>query len=149
MISYAVQASARKLFRSNNRATSGWTLSGITRFSTGLPVTLYNNNDTSLLGTIPNGINNNGIDTPDYSGAPLAISLNPRNGKPAFDTMAFGLPSIGTLGNAPRRFFYGPGIENFDMALQKNLPITESKYFNFGLRPSTSSTTRSSMARQR
>ena len=133
VISYAYQVPLAKLFRGNDRATSGWTLSGITRFSTGLPVTLYNNNDTSLLGTIPNGINNHGIDTLNYSGAPLAISLNPRNGKPAFDAVAFGLPSIGTLGNAPRRFFYGPGIENFDMALQKNLPITESKYFQFRL----------------
>jgi len=133
VVTYAYKLPFDKLFRSNNRATSGWTLSGITRFSTGLPVTLYNNNDTSLLGTIPNGINNNRIDTPAYSGAPLEINLNPRNGKPAFDTSAFSLAALGTLGNAPRRFFYGPGIENFDMALQKNLPLTESKYFQFRL----------------
>ena len=42
----------------------GWAVAGIARFTTGLPVTLLNNNDTSLLGTIPNGINNNGVDTP-------------------------------------------------------------------------------------
>jgi TonB-dependent Receptor Plug Domain len=131
VVSYQYKLPFEKLFRSDNRATSGWTLSGITRFSTGLPVTLYNNSDTSLLGTIPNGINNNGIDTPEYSGAPLEINLNPRNGKPAFDAGAFSVAALGTLGNAPRRFFYGPGIENFDMALQKNLPITESKYFQF------------------
>jgi hypothetical protein len=35
--------------------TSGWALAGIARFTSGLPVTLLNNNDTSLLGTIPNG----------------------------------------------------------------------------------------------
>ena len=46
---------------------SGWSIAGIARFTTGLPVTLLNNNDTSLLGTIPNGINNNGVDTPDWS----------------------------------------------------------------------------------
>jgi hypothetical protein len=34
---------------------SGWALAGIARFTSGLPVTLLNNNDTSLLGTIPNG----------------------------------------------------------------------------------------------
>ena len=131
VISYQYKLPFGKLFRSNNRATSGWALSGITRFSTGLPVTLFNNTDTSLLGTIPNGINNDGIDTPEYSGAPLGLNLNPRNGKPAFDSSAFSLAALGTLGNAPRRFFYGPGIENFDMALQKNLPITESRYFQF------------------
>ena len=41
----------------------GWGVAGIARFTSGLPVTLLNNNDTSLLGTIPNGINNNGVDT--------------------------------------------------------------------------------------
>ena len=49
-------------------ATEGWAVSGIARFTTGLPVTMFNNNDTSLLGTIPNGINNNGVDTPNWSG---------------------------------------------------------------------------------
>ena len=131
VISYQYKLPFGKLFRSNNRATSGWALSGITRFSTGLPVTLFNNTDTSLLGTIPNGINNDGIDTPEYSGAPLGLNLNPRNGKPAFNSGTFSLAALGTLGNAPRRFFYGPAIENFDMALQKNLPITESRYFQF------------------
>ena len=28
---------------------------------------------------------------------------------------------MGTLGNASRRLFYGPGQENFDMALEKDL----------------------------
>ncbi len=131
VISYAYKLPFGKLFGSDNRLTSGWTLSGITRFSTGLPVTLYNNTDTSLLGTIPNGINTNGIDTPEYSGAPLVLNLNPRNGQPAFDTGAFSVAALGSLGNAPRRFFYGPGIENFDMALQKNIAIGESKSLQF------------------
>ncbi len=47
---------------------SGWAVAGIARVTSGLPVTLLNNNDTSLLGTIPNGINNNGVDTPEWSG---------------------------------------------------------------------------------
>ncbi len=34
---------------------------------------------------------------------------------------------LGDLGAAPRRFFYGPGIENFDMALMKNVPLGGSK----------------------
>lgn len=110
-----------------NRWTTGWSLSGITRFSTGLPVTLYNNNDTSLLGTIPNGINNNGVDTPDYTQGNLAVNTNPRNGMPAFNTALFSLPELGTLGTAGRRFFYGPGIVNYDMALHKSVPLGESR----------------------
>jgi len=101
-------------FLGRNRWTQGWMLSGITRFTSGLPVTLYNNNDTSLLGTIPNGINNNGVDTPEYAGGNLAVNNNPRNGLPAFNTSLFSLPALGQMGNAPRRFFYGPGMDNFD-----------------------------------
>ena len=79
-----------------------WSLSGITRFSTGLPVTLFNNNDTSLLGTIPNGINNDGVDTPDYTPGNLAVNTDPRNGRPAFNTSLFSLPSISVRSAPPR-----------------------------------------------
>ena len=109
----------------------GWTLSGITRFTTGMPVTLYNNDDTSLIGSMPNGINNNGVDTPNYNGGPLHLNLNPRNGRPAFDTSQFAMPALGQTGNARRRFFYGPGMENFDMALEKKVTLTESKQLFF------------------
>ncbi|MDR3718283.1 MAG: carboxypeptidase regulatory-like domain-containing protein [Bryobacteraceae bacterium] len=115
------------LFQARNRWTEGWSLSGITRFSTGLPVTLYNNNDTSLLGTIPNGINNNGVDTPNYTQGNLAVDTDPRNGRAAFNTALFSLPELGTLGTAGRRFFYGPGIVNYDMALHKRVPFGESR----------------------
>jgi hypothetical protein len=71
-------------FRRENRWTQGWSVSGVTRFSTGLPVTLYNNTDNSLLGTIPNGINNNAIDAPYFTPGNLAVNTNPRNWQPAF-----------------------------------------------------------------
>jgi hypothetical protein len=131
--SYKYILPAEPLFRRRNRWTEGWSLSGITRFSTGLPVTLYNNNDTSLLGTIPNGINNNSVDTPNFTPGNLAVNTNPRNGKPAFNTSLFSLPTLGTLGTAARRFFYGPGIDNFDLAFLKDLQFTESKMLQFRL----------------
>jgi hypothetical protein len=40
---------------------------------------------------------------------------------------------LGTPGNAKRRFFYGPGMDNFDMALLKNVRLTESKSLQFRL----------------
>jgi len=106
---------------------SGWSLSGVARFTTGLPVTLFNNNDTSLLGTIPNGINNNGVDTPDYTPGNLAVNRDPRSGRPAFNTALFSLPPLGQLGTADRRFFYGPGMANFDMALHKTVQLADSR----------------------
>ncbi len=111
--------------------TEGWSLSGVSRFGTGLPVTLFNNNDTSLLGTMPNGINNNGLDTPNAASGSLNMNTDPRSGKPAFNTALFSLPTLGRMGNARRRYFYGPGIDNFDVALQKDVRLTEAKSLNF------------------
>jgi hypothetical protein len=131
--SYTYQIPFEHLFHRRNRLTAEWTLSGITRFSTGFPVTLLNNNDTSLLGSIPNGINNNGVDTPNVARGPLELSPNPRNGRPYFNASLFSLPPLGSPGTAARRFFYGPGIDNFDVALAKNLRLGESKSLQFRL----------------
>jgi hypothetical protein len=129
--SYQIGLPFDQLFRRTNRLTSGWTLSGTTRFSTGLPVTLYDDSDNSLLGTLGNGVNNYLLDTPEYTGGPLEINTNPRNGKPEFNTTAFSTEKLGQLGNASRRFFYGPGINNFDLTLNKLLPLSESKSLEF------------------
>jgi hypothetical protein len=131
--SYQVNLPFDQLFRVKNRLTDGWSLAGTTRFSTGLPVTLYDDSDNSLLGTLGNGINNYLLDTPNYNGGPLHINTNPRNGKSEFNTAAFSPETLGQLGNASRRFFYGPGISNFDMTLTKLLRITESKSLEFRL----------------
>jgi len=77
-------------------------------------------------------VNNLGIDLPDYSGEPLLLNHDPRkNGQNYFDTGDFSINVLGTAGNARRRFFYGPGSNNFDMALAKNFPFTESKALLF------------------
>jgi hypothetical protein len=107
----------------HERLTGGWQVSGLTRFSTGLPVTLINNNDTSLLGTQPNGINNNGVDEPAYTPGNLDLLRHPRGTDSAFNTGLFALPALGTLGNARRRFFYGPGADNTDLAVTKETPF--------------------------
>jgi Carboxypeptidase regulatory-like domain len=121
------------LFRRNNRFTTGWSLSGTTRFSTGFPVTLFDDSDNSLLGTLGNGVNNYLLDTPQYNDAPVDINTNPRNGRPEFNTSAFSPEVLGQLGNAARRFFYGPGFSNLDLTLIKVLPMTESKSFELRL----------------
>jgi hypothetical protein len=129
--SYKYELPFDHLLNRRNRLTEGWSLTGITRLSTGFPVTLYNNNDTSLLGTIPNGINNNGVDTPNLASGNMEINTDPRNGRPAFNTSLFSLPALGQMGTAARRFFYGPGIANSDLALLKTLNFTESKSLQF------------------
>ena len=74
VVSYSYQIPFEHLFRASNRWTQGWELSGITHFSSGLPVTLINYGDNSLLGSEPNGINNFGVDEPDYTGGPLDLN---------------------------------------------------------------------------
>ena len=106
----------------------GWELSSIARASTGFPVTLINNGDTSLWGTQSNGVNTLPVDLPNYkySGGALSFHRNPRTSSTYFDTARFSLPSIGDPGNARRRFFSGPGMDNIDMSMQKAVSIGES-----------------------
>lgn len=112
------------------RLTNGWRLSGITRFATGFPVTLNESDDRSLLGSSSPGAISAPLDTPDYNGAPLHIS-DPRSGRPYFDVTAFSPEPLGQLGSARRRFFAGPGINNFDMALLKDTQLKENIKLEF------------------
>ena len=127
VVSYNYDLPFGRLFGRRKEWTERWTISGTTRFSSGFPVTLYNSADTSLLGTFGNGVNNNLVDTPNYSpGCDLQVNRDPAKG-PAFNTSCFSLPALGEIGSAPRRFSYGPGIQNFDMALIKNVSLTPNK----------------------
>ncbi len=95
---------------------------------------MINNGDNSLIGTNPNGINNSSIDEPDYSGGNLQLNHNPRaNGNNYFNTAVFSMNALGTPGNAKRRFFYGPGEDNYDMAIAKKLRITATTSLLFRL----------------
>jgi hypothetical protein len=112
-----------------SRLTHGWAISGITKFATGLPVTLVETDDQSLLGTGFGGPITLPVDTPELTGVPLVIS-NPRipiNGVQGyyFNPTAFGPSAEGTEGDARRRYFHGPGINNWDFALLKDTHITE------------------------
>jgi len=116
-----------RLLRVNSRLTRGWSLSGITRLATGLPITFASFGDNYLVQVQNNGINGVSVDVPDVSSGPLAINRNPRNGRPAFNVSLFQANALGTPGTSSRRFFYGPGIENFDAALRKVTRIGEGK----------------------
>ena len=43
------------------------------------------------------------------------------------------MPPLGQLGNAPRRFFYGPGIENVDLALIKRVSFEKTRHLEIRL----------------
>ncbi|MGA8035454.1 MAG: TonB-dependent receptor [Candidatus Acidiferrales bacterium] len=127
--SYQVNVPFDRFFHTTSRVANafaaGWSVSGITTFASGLPVSLGENDDNSLTGTINTEAP---IDLPDYSpSGPLYTHNNPRQNTQWFNTNGFSLETLGTIGNAPRRFFYGPGLNNWDMAVLKDTKITESK----------------------
>jgi len=112
------------LLHGPSRLVKGWRLSGITRFSTGQPVTLVETDDNSLLGTSGAGAISLPIDTPNFTPGSLNIS-DPRSGQPFFNAALFTPELKGALGNSRRRFFAGPGLNNWDIALLKDTMIKE------------------------
>jgi len=116
------------------RLTQGWQIQGITHLATGFPIQMQQSGeDISLAGS-------SSTDMPDVVG-PVQI-VNPRDVNPNCPTQSgagcYFLPqafahntALGTFGTANRRFFHGPGINNFDMGVSKRLPITEAKALEF------------------
>jgi hypothetical protein len=131
--SYEVELPFQRLTKRMPMVVQGWSLSGITRASTGFPITLKSFEDNSLQGSIPNGVNNYSLDTADYNGLPLQLNGDPRNALPYFNPAAFSVSALGSPGNASRRSFYGPGSFNTDLALLKDFRITETKAAQFRL----------------
>jgi hypothetical protein len=111
------------------RLTGGWQLSGILHFASGVPVTLYETDDNSLLGTAFAGALPIGVDTPVFTGSSIHRE-NARATGNYFDPTQFVAEPIGTLGSS-RRFFGGPGLNNWDMALLKDTTITERMRLEF------------------
>jgi hypothetical protein len=133
VVSYNYEPPVEKLFRASNRLTQGWAISGVSRFSTGLPVTLQSFGDNALVQVQNNGVNSVSIDLPNYhpSLGSLNVNHNPRNNPLAFNTALFSPNALGTFGTSSRRFFYGPGIDNYDVALHKVTRLTESSSLEF------------------
>ena len=133
VVSYRYEIPFERLFRSRNNLTLGWVLSGVSRFGTGFPVTFTNASDNSLLGTQPDGVNAYGVDLPDMKQGPLNLNHDPRSGLSYFNTSLFSLQPLGQPGSAARRLFYGPGVENFDIALSKAVKWGETRSIQFRL----------------
>lgn len=107
-------------------AFDGWQFSGITRFSTGVPLTVTSNGNP---GTLGGGVRAN------YLGGEVYPETKDRFNY--FNVFAFGRPAEGTLGNTANGILRGPGIHNWDMSLFKNFYFTEKfraqlrfEYFN-------------------
>lgn len=131
VFSYSYQLPFDRL--KSSRWTKGWGISGITRFATGLPVTMVENDNNSLLGTQFTGPIPLGIDVPNYNRGSLHISDPRSSATPLeyFSAAPFSAEAIGQLGNSRRRFFHGPGLNHWDIALLKDTALTESVTLQF------------------
>ena len=107
--------------------TQGWQFIGISRFSSGFPISLSQNGDYSLVGE-------GSTDTPNVVGQ--VRTQDPRNPGPNgpntyFLPDAFASQDLGRFGTANRRFFHGPGILNTDFAVLKSTKFTETMALEF------------------
>lgn len=104
------------------RLLGGWNLSGISTLQSGLPVTVTNGQNRAFDGTGCAGshlANIVGAPTRSHNGRTDMINR-------FFETGAFRLPDIGTYGNAPRGAFSGPANVSTDLAVLKDVNLTES-----------------------
>lgn len=114
--------------RGPNRVFSGWTLSSNVFYRTGLPFTVIDSADSNSLA----GFN--------YSGTVFASPVTYISGNcgnavntPCLNTSEFApagaLTGFGTMG---RNSLRGPGFFDVDLALMKDIAITERVVFSFG-----------------
>ncbi|HVI10883.1 MAG TPA: carboxypeptidase regulatory-like domain-containing protein [Candidatus Binatia bacterium] len=119
----------------------GWQWSGITLIQSGSPFSVYNLGNGTIAPEDNAGVSNGlatGSSYPDVVGNPkegtsssaLAGAL-PGFGPLLYNPGAFVAPTGLTFGDAGRNILRNPWRENFDMALIKHFPVTESKYFEF------------------
>jgi hypothetical protein len=118
-------------FRPLNLALSGWQISAISTFATGQPFDISYYGSSSNNEWCSNGAGYYACpDEPNQTG-PL-VRTNPRirdagNGN-ATDWFAnngfLAVAPLGTFGNEHRDAYHGPGVNNTDMVLAKNFPLS-------------------------
>jgi hypothetical protein len=122
-----------------DRISNGWRLSGIETLQTGLPIVITDSGFTSL--TCDANQFNACWDSPNRVGSLSTVDPRTatfvRKGKTLnhyfFNPNSYQLAPLGTIGNAGRNPFHGPGINNTDAVLAKSIGITESMRFEFRL----------------
>jgi hypothetical protein len=111
-----------------NLAAGGWTLTGIATFATGQPLFLTAPNRTGgfILDQLPNRV---------CDGRSQNLSGHLRaNGFLWFDTSCFPLAQIGYFGNSGRTVINGPGLNNWDLGVEKSIPLTAQESVRLLLR---------------
>lgn len=98
-----------------------WQAGGSFTAQTGAPFTVNTANDQANIGAGPAQRPNSGANP----------NSGPKTPNQWFNTSAFTLPALYTLGNAPRNAVIGPGLQELDLSLQKNIPLRENTRLQF------------------
>lgn len=103
-----------------------WAFSGITTFSSGVPLGLSFTTTTAvdITGTASQGAR------VLLTGSPV-LPRGERTFDRAFRTDVVRMPQVGTIGNSAINVFRGPGNNNWDVAAFKNIPIHERLKLQF------------------
>jgi hypothetical protein len=112
----------------NRRATAGWHITGISRFYTGVPISLASGGDYALT--------NIGLDYPNQI-APIQKE-NPHNAAHLYFNPASFASNLsctyevcGVTGSAKQYSFNGPGAVTTDLGVEKDTKLTEGISLNF------------------
>jgi hypothetical protein len=108
------------------QAFGGWQTNSVLVWNSGSPFTITDN-FTAFGNSVFNGIG--GGPTRPNQIAPATLS-NPGIGE-AFNTNAFVIPPLGTIGNTRRNSLYGPHFRHFDLSVFKDFQVTERAQLQF------------------
>jgi hypothetical protein len=105
------------------RAFGDWQISGITSIHSGTPYT------ASILGNLSDRAGTAAISNlrANATGQVVELPRSERTTQDFFNTAAFALPDPGEYGDAGRDTILGPGVVNFNMALDKLLTFSREK----------------------
>jgi hypothetical protein len=120
------------------KLTDDWQVSGIATYQSGFPVPVFSLSYDDLQWSYPDAF----YAPPGHgelTGAPIQVNHNPRKNTIGgvqnywFNPAAFTNNPVGTTGNANRNPLYGPGLNFWDMALEKSIYVTETMHFQLRL----------------
>jgi hypothetical protein len=121
-VSFIYQIPLPKDSKGWTRALFGeWQASGNFTAQSGAPFTVNISSDQANIGAGP-------AQRPNVSGNP---NRGPRTPQEWFNTSVFSLPALYSFGNAPRNAAIGPGLQELDFALQKDIVLREGAKLQF------------------
>lgn len=107
-----------------DRISNGWRFSGIDTLQTGLPVVIKDSGFTSLT---CDALSFYGCwDLPNQVAPVQALDPRSAPNNDYFNPADFATATLGTIGNAGRNPFHGPGLNNMDIVFAKDTRVTES-----------------------